>query len=287
MPRTESYSQRVEVRRPFARQLRLKAARSCPPRPSDRSVILSRRPNRGELFFSSPTSHVRRTSWPIGPTRERRSGISSNGVPVSSGHQHRQLHHQGNVPAVRRRLVKVPMAQVAISTVTEVSSLWRGPAPRCGEPAHSRSRIPAAARDSALGSGGRATVREPPGIARTRRTPMGNLDMMIAAQALASDLVLSPMTSVQAAQETEDRRLDQAVTRVRKPSSVGSRTASPPASAPTPPQTRRLFGSAPQLHQRLHQFLAALESALVDQAPLLPRQPAAQAVEPFQATPTV
>jgi tRNA(fMet)-specific endonuclease VapC len=98
---------------------------------------------------------------------------------------------KGNVPAVRRRLLKVPMAQVAISTVTE------------GELTYGVARRPEATnlqtvvrefllRLAILPWDSEAAQQ----YGRLRASlegegrPMGNLDMMIAAQALASDLVL-------------------------------------------------------------------------------------------------
>ncbi|MGO9095756.1 MAG: type II toxin-antitoxin system VapC family toxin [Bryobacteraceae bacterium] len=98
---------------------------------------------------------------------------------------------KGNVPAVRRRLVKVPMAQVAISAVTE------------GELRYGVARRPDAAnlqtvvrefllRLAILPWDSEAAQRYGSLRASLEREgrPMGNLDMMIAAQALASDLVL-------------------------------------------------------------------------------------------------
>ena len=98
---------------------------------------------------------------------------------------------KGNSPAVDRRLVKVAMAQLAISAVTE------------GELRFGAARLPHATRlhnmiedfflrvavlpwdsDAALQYGQlRATLERD-------RQPMGNLDTMIAAHALALDAVL-------------------------------------------------------------------------------------------------
>ena len=66
---------------------------------------------------------------------------------------------KGSIPAVERRLVKVPIAQIAISAVTE------------GELRYGVARQL------------RATLER-------EGHPMGSLDMMIGAQALASGLVL-------------------------------------------------------------------------------------------------
>jgi tRNA(fMet)-specific endonuclease VapC len=98
---------------------------------------------------------------------------------------------KGNIPAVRRRLVKVPAAQVAISTVTE-GELRYGVARR-PDATHLQTVVnefllrmtilpwdsEAAQQYGLL----RATLER-------QGRPMGNLDMMIGAQALASDLVL-------------------------------------------------------------------------------------------------
>jgi tRNA(fMet)-specific endonuclease VapC len=98
---------------------------------------------------------------------------------------------KGNVPAVRRRLVKVPMAQVAISTVTE-GELRYGVARR-----PDAVNLPTVVREfllrlAILPWDPEAAQRYGSLRASLEREgrPMGNLDMMIAAQALASDLVL-------------------------------------------------------------------------------------------------
>jgi tRNA(fMet)-specific endonuclease VapC len=98
---------------------------------------------------------------------------------------------KGTIPSVRRRLVKVPMAQLAISTVTE------------GELRYGVARRPEAAQletivnefllrltilpwDSAAAQQFgplRATLE-------LEGQPMGNLDMMIGAKALAWELIL-------------------------------------------------------------------------------------------------
>jgi tRNA(fMet)-specific endonuclease VapC len=98
---------------------------------------------------------------------------------------------KGNIPAVRHRLTKVPMAQVALSTVTE-GELRYGVARR-PDATHLRTIVnefllrmtilpwdsEAAEQYGQL----RATLER-------QGRPMGNLDMMIGAQALASGLVL-------------------------------------------------------------------------------------------------
>jgi len=98
---------------------------------------------------------------------------------------------KGNIPAVRHRLVRVPMAQVAISTVTE-GELRYGVARRT-DATHLQTivsefllRLTILPWDSeAAQQYGRLRAT----LEREGR-PMGNLDMMIGAQALASDLVL-------------------------------------------------------------------------------------------------
>jgi tRNA(fMet)-specific endonuclease VapC len=98
---------------------------------------------------------------------------------------------KGRVPAVRHRLVKVPMAQVAVSTVTE-AELRYGVARR---PDATRLRtivsefllgLTILPWDSEAAQEYAALRASLEGEGR----PMGNLDMMIAAQALASDLIL-------------------------------------------------------------------------------------------------
>lgn len=98
---------------------------------------------------------------------------------------------KGNLPAVRRRLLKVPLAQVAISTVTE-GELCYGIARR-PEATHLqtvvnefllRLTILPWDSDAAQQYGRLRASLEGEG------RPMGNLDMMIGAQALASNLIL-------------------------------------------------------------------------------------------------
>ncbi len=98
---------------------------------------------------------------------------------------------KGNIPAVRRRLVKVPMSQIAISTITE-AELQYGVARR---PDATRLRTIVSEflirltilpwdSDAAQQYGRLRATLEREG------RPMGNLDMSIGAQALASGLVL-------------------------------------------------------------------------------------------------
>ena len=98
---------------------------------------------------------------------------------------------KGNIPAVRHRLVKLPMAQVAISTVTE-GELHYGVARRpdathlqmiVGEFLLRLTILPWDSEAAQQYGRLRATLER-------EGRPMGNLDMMIGAQALASDLVL-------------------------------------------------------------------------------------------------
>jgi tRNA(fMet)-specific endonuclease VapC len=98
---------------------------------------------------------------------------------------------KGNVPAVRDKLLKVAMAEVGISTVTE-AELRFGVA-RIPEAVRLREaieefllRVETICWDSEAARAYaklRATLEE-------TGEPMGNLDMMIAAQALATELVL-------------------------------------------------------------------------------------------------
>jgi tRNA(fMet)-specific endonuclease VapC len=98
---------------------------------------------------------------------------------------------KGNVPAVRRRLIRVPMAQVFISAVTE------------GELRYGVERRPAATklrqiveefllRVTVLPWGSDAAWQYGHLRADLERLgqPMGNLDMMIGAHALAAGAIL-------------------------------------------------------------------------------------------------
>jgi tRNA(fMet)-specific endonuclease VapC len=98
---------------------------------------------------------------------------------------------KGNIPAVRRRLVKVPMAQVSISAVTEAELRYGV------ERRPDATRLEAIVDEFLL----RVTVHPWDSEAarhygRLRATleregrPMGNLDMMIGAHALALGAVL-------------------------------------------------------------------------------------------------
>jgi tRNA(fMet)-specific endonuclease VapC len=98
---------------------------------------------------------------------------------------------KGNIPRVRERLVKVPMAQVSISTVTE-AELRFGVARK---PETTQLRIAIEEfllRVDALPWDSQAAQHYAYLRATLERdgTPMGNLDMMIAAHALALRAVL-------------------------------------------------------------------------------------------------
>jgi tRNA(fMet)-specific endonuclease VapC len=98
---------------------------------------------------------------------------------------------KGNAPRVRERLLKVPMAEVGISVVTEAElrfGLARKPA---------AVRLKAAVEEFLLRIDVLFWDSEPAQqYARLRAAlesagePMGNLDMMIAAQALAAQVIL-------------------------------------------------------------------------------------------------
>ena len=100
---------------------------------------------------------------------------------------------KGTVPSVQRRLTKVPMAQLAISTVTE-GELRYGLARRLGECScqtivheFSSIRLMILSWDSeAAQEYGQIRAA----LERELVQPMGNLDMMIGAHALALDLIL-------------------------------------------------------------------------------------------------
>jgi tRNA(fMet)-specific endonuclease VapC len=104
---------------------------------------------------------------------------------------------KGTVPSVQRRLAKVPMAQLAISTVTEGELRYglarRRDAMQLQTIVHEfllRLTILAWDSEAAQEYGELRAALEREG------RPMGNLDMMIGAHALALDLIL--VTSDQA-----------------------------------------------------------------------------------------
>jgi len=98
---------------------------------------------------------------------------------------------RGNFPSVRQRLLRVPMSEIAISAVTE-GELRFGVAHKPQATNLRRIAEEFLARVDILPWDSRAADR----YANLRvalesaGTPMGNLDMMIAAHALAADLVL-------------------------------------------------------------------------------------------------
>jgi len=98
---------------------------------------------------------------------------------------------KGNVPRVRERLLRVPMAQVAVSTVTE-AELRFGVAKKPEAKGLATAieefllRVDILPWDSAAAKN-YAAIR----VATERvGRPMGNLDMMIAAHAVAAEAVL-------------------------------------------------------------------------------------------------
>jgi tRNA(fMet)-specific endonuclease VapC len=98
---------------------------------------------------------------------------------------------KGNVPRVRERLLRVPMAEVGISVVTE-AELRFGVARK-----PEALRLKAAVEEFLLrveslpwdSEAAQSYARLRAGLER-EGNPMGNLDMMIAAHALASEVVL-------------------------------------------------------------------------------------------------
>ena len=98
---------------------------------------------------------------------------------------------KGNVPRVRERLLKVPMSQVLISAVTEAELLFG--AARKREAVRLKTAIDEfllrvdSLRWDSNAARHYADVRAALEIAGT---PMGNLDMMIGAHALAVEAVL-------------------------------------------------------------------------------------------------
>jgi tRNA(fMet)-specific endonuclease VapC len=98
---------------------------------------------------------------------------------------------KGNIPRVRERLLKVPMSGLLISAVTEAELLYG--AARKSDSGRLKTavdefllRVDSLAWDSNAARR-YADLRAALEIAGT---PMGNLDMMIAAQALAAEAIL-------------------------------------------------------------------------------------------------
>jgi tRNA(fMet)-specific endonuclease VapC len=97
---------------------------------------------------------------------------------------------KGNLPRVRERLVRVPMAEVGISAVTEAEL-------RFGVARRPDSRLEIAVEEFLLRveilPWNAAAAKSYAGLRSALEragNPMGNLDMMIAAQALAAPAVL-------------------------------------------------------------------------------------------------
>jgi len=98
---------------------------------------------------------------------------------------------KGNFPRVRERLVRVPMAEVGISVVTEAELRFgvakKPEATRLGDAVEEfLLRVDVVPWDSAAAKS-YAAIRA---VLERAGDPMGNLDMMIAAQALAAQVVL-------------------------------------------------------------------------------------------------
>jgi len=98
---------------------------------------------------------------------------------------------KGNFPRVRERLVRVPMAEVGISVVTEAELRFgvakKPEATRLGDAVEEfLLRVEIVPWDSAAAKS-YAAIRA---VLERAGDPMGNLDMMIAAQALAAQVVL-------------------------------------------------------------------------------------------------
>jgi len=98
---------------------------------------------------------------------------------------------KGNIPRVRERLLKVPMAQVSISAVTE-GELRFGVARRPDAVRLKTAVEEFLLRVEVLPWGSEAARRYGPVRAALEGEgePMGNLDMMIAAHAMAAQAVL-------------------------------------------------------------------------------------------------
>jgi tRNA(fMet)-specific endonuclease VapC len=98
---------------------------------------------------------------------------------------------KGNIPRVRGRLLKVPMAQLSISVVTEAELLFG--AARKPEAVRLKAAVEEfLLRVEALPWDSKAARQYADLRATLERdgTPMGNLDMMIAAHALALEAIL-------------------------------------------------------------------------------------------------
>jgi tRNA(fMet)-specific endonuclease VapC len=98
---------------------------------------------------------------------------------------------KGNIPRVRERLLKVPMSEVGISVITEAElrfGVVRNPAAARLKLAVDEFlvRVEILPWDSAAAQH-YAALRN---VLQNAGSPMGNMDMMIAAQALAASAVL-------------------------------------------------------------------------------------------------
>ena len=161
--------------------------------PATGDVILSRRPESWKSFFElMKTVEVARRL----PDRSQRHVTAKaqavlDARPLSSRHQHCQLRDKGQHPRVRERLLKVPMAEVGISVVTEaelrfgVARLAHAPSLKVAveEFLLHVEVLPWDSNCALHYANLRAEVER-------RGEPMGNLDMMIAAQALALGVTL-------------------------------------------------------------------------------------------------
>lgn len=98
---------------------------------------------------------------------------------------------KGNIPAVRRRLVRVPMARIFISAVTE-GELRFGVARRPGAAklAHVVEEFLVRVTILPWGSGAARHYGQLRADLERTGQPMGNLDLMIGAHAVAAGLVL-------------------------------------------------------------------------------------------------
>ncbi len=98
---------------------------------------------------------------------------------------------KGNIPRVRERLLKVPMSQILISAVTEAELLYG--AARKSEAVRLKTAVDEfLLRVDSLPWDSNAARRyaDLRAALEIARTPMGNLDMMIAAHALAAEAIL-------------------------------------------------------------------------------------------------
>ena len=113
---------------------------------------------------------------------------------------------KGNVPRVRERLLKVPMAEVAISAVTE-AELRFGVARRPEAAGLKIAVEEFLLRVESLAWGSEAAQHYAQVRALERDgEPMGSLDMMIAAQTLAAEAVL--VTNDRAFQRVKHLRVE-------------------------------------------------------------------------------